>query len=996
MKQRTRKFLAGLLSLGMLLQAASPLSALAADDAAAAGTSPATELTVTFQAFGEDTTQTAEINQETTEFTLDDQTVKVSYEAGTRTYTFDGCLGKTRPSQYGPTHGDEITVSGTDTVHPNVVWTTSSGWNVTGGLFVENVNNFTGEKIYGNGTFTCDGDVTITSSTYAILGRLTVKSAQDVTVTSSNVDDRYVAASANITCSGKVTLRNEGKGQLTNAGDLKVTNAAGVELYCKDSYCDDYKNPMSAYDIILTNCSNDVSIINETEALTGDGSLTVSGSNVQSVTVKGSASGSLFASDKAAAISAKSLSVQNTNSEGSVGTVKFTKPTNAGDYKIVTGTSAESSDHTEKDLTESPRTDTYTKGYLSIEPGKAQTPAAPATEPTLELTFDPEHTAQKLTLTGQSDGTVTASGTLPNDIISTSYDSGTKTYTIKANFAKDVILAGTAADGEAPSLKLELQSGSTITPQNVNNVEIRSSASISIDNHTKILGDLDIQEVHGSIWMGGTVAGKLNINGGDTCTDIYMQPFASSTGYIFQSITVNAPAAKRFRLIGADSYGKPLTRDGITVTAKQVILDAPSSGTVGIVNFTAPDNRSYAAYTDYQKSTQIDVPALGTDFTGSYLQIDVASYPSLSVKTSDDFCLIETDGTKATVSSPLYGTLTNDNVTYDVATNTFTIYDTHFAGESGNTVEIIGIADGSGTKPSLVMKYENNPLVENGGLKVTNVQDFTAIATLGVANTLTVEAAGEVSIETAPAPASSMDITAAGLTIKTYLDDIGNVKFTPADTGTYKAYTDEAKTASLEALPTGDAVNSKYLRIEKASDDTTGGNDSGSTGGNTGDNDSGNTGGNTGSDDSGSTGGNTGSDDSGSTGNDDSGNTGSDTSTEDSAGGAVAAVLMGGAAVWGGYEVVTRVILHELLPEGAAIPTNRGELAALVWNTAGRPEPAAAPAFADIADPDTAKAAQWCVEQGLMDAKSEDTFKPDGWVPKFRTIEVWNQAFPKN
>ena len=622
-----------------------------------------------------------------------------------------------------------------------------------------------------------------------------------------------------------------------------------------------------------------------------------------------------------------------------------------------------------------------------------------ATQPTLELTIDPEHSAQNFTLTGQSDGTVTASSSLPSDIISASYDSDTKTYTIKANFSKKVTLAGTTVDGETPSLKLELQSGSTIIPQNVNNVEIHSSSSISISNYTEILGDLDIKEVNGSIWMGGTVAGKLNINGGDTCTDIYMQPSASSTGYIFQSITVNAPAAERFRLIGT-SYGNALTRDGITVTAKRVILEAPYSGTVGIVNFTAPDNRSYAAYTDYKKSTQIDVPAPGTDFTGSYLQIDVASYPSLSVKTSNGFCEIKTDGTNASVSSPLYGTLTNDNVTYDAATNTFTIYGTYFAGESGNTVEIIGIANGSGTKPSLVMKYENNPLVENGGLKVTNVQDFTAIATLGVANTLTVEAAGEVSIETAPAPASSMDITAAGLTIKTYLDDIGNVKFTPADTGTYKAYTDEAKTTSLEALPTGGAVSSKYLRIEKASDDTTGGDDSGSTGGNTGDNDSGNTGGNTGSDDSGSAGGNTGDNDSGntggSTGNDDSGNTGSDTSAEDSAGGAVAAVLMGGAAVWGGYEVVTRVILHDLLPKGTAIPTNRGELAALVWNTAGRPEPAAAPAFADIADPDTAKAAQWCVEQGLMDAKSEDTFKPDGWVPKFRTIEVWNQAFPKN
>ena len=112
------------------------------------------------------------------------------------------------------------------------------------------------------------------------------------------------------------------------------------------------------------------------------------------------------------------------------------------------------------------------------------------------------------------------------------------------------------------------------------------------------------------------------------------------------------------------------------------------------------------------------------------------------------------------------------------------------------------------------------------------------------------------------------------------------------------------------------------------------------------------------------------------------------------AGGAIAAVAVGGAAIWGGYEIATRVILHSLLPEDAAIPANRGQLALLVWNTAGRPEPAGAPAFADVVDPDMAKAAQWCTEQGTMGAKG-DCFEPEGWTPKFKVIEVWNKAFPK-
>ena len=114
----------------------------------------------------------------------------------------------------------------------------------------------------------------------------------------------------------------------------------------------------------------------------------------------------------------------------------------------------------------------------------------------------------------------------------------------------------------------------------------------------------------------------------------------------------------------------------------------------------------------------------------------------------------------------------------------------------------------------------------------------------------------------------------------------------------------------------------------------------------------------------------------------------------DTTGGAIAAVAVGGAAIWGGYEIATRVILNGLLPEGAAIPANRGQLALLIWTEKGKPEPAAQPAFADITDAEQAKAAQWCTEQGTMDAKG-DRFEPEGWTPKFKVIEVWNKAFPK-
>ena len=108
------------------------------------------------------------------------------------------------------------------------------------------------------------------------------------------------------------------------------------------------------------------------------------------------------------------------------------------------------------------------------------------------------------------------------------------------------------------------------------------------------------------------------------------------------------------------------------------------------------------------------------------------------------------------------------------------------------------------------------------------------------------------------------------------------------------------------------------------------------------------------------------------------------------AGGAIAAVALGGAALWGGYEVATRVILHNLLPEGAAIPKTQAQLALLLWNTAGQPEPANEPAFADV-DAATAKAAQWCTEQGYLSG----TFKPAKRVAKYNVIRTWNKAFPK-
>ena len=86
------------------------------------------------------------------------------------------------------------------------------------------------------------------------------------------------------------------------------------------------------------------------------------------------------------------------------------------------------------------------------------------------------------------------------------------------------------------------------------------------------------------------------------------------------------------------------------------------------------------------------------------------------------------------------------------------------------------------------------------------------------------------------------------------------------------------------------------------------------------------------------------------------------------------------------YQVGTELILDQLLPAGVAVPHTRAELAMLLWNTAGRPAPAALPAFADVANPELAQAAQWAIEQGYLKARADGSFKPDKGVAKWRVI----------
>ena len=583
------------------------------------------------------------------------------------------------------------------------------------------------------------------------------------------------------------------------------------------------------------------------------------------------------------------------------------------------------------------------------------------------------------------------------------YDSSAQRYVVAGTFGDNMVITGTQSNGQYPNIKFDIQSkgpGKSIKPQKLNDVEITSTTGVTIDNSSRVYGDLDIN-ANGYIWIGGTADGKVTITS-TSSRDIYMQPFDNTEGYVAESMVVNAPASEQFRIVGYQAYNKPLTKNGITVTAKSVILDARYNKQVGKVTFHAPDSGSYVAYTDVEKTNSIALPN-NTELTGEYLVIEegTPATPTLSItvdKGGPTQQTVTLTG-KSDGAVDMTGDALNLTATYEPTTGTYTISST-----LRSSAVITGTAAG-GQKPSLVLTSKQPTL------DVSGVNDFSievpAIAINGnaaidcdgavqiissgsnaLSGTLTITNAGNVTVKGGTQPLAGgsiqcngsveitsgddicyhdltiktsgsvsitgrvvdtlwpknclLDVTASGLTLNNTMGGIGRVKFTPSDAGEYTASTDAEE---LENLPNGEVISGSSLSIRpKAASE-----EPADTAGSTAD-----------------------------------------------AGGALAAVMVGGAAVWGGYQAATRIILHKLLPEGAAIPANRGQLALLVWNTAGRPEPAAAPAFTDVADADMAKAAQWCAEQGYLDAKTESTFKPNGLVTKVKVIEVWNAAFPKN
>ena len=107
--------------------------------------------------------------------------------------------------------------------------------------------------------------------------------------------------------------------------------------------------------------------------------------------------------------------------------------------------------------------------------------------------------------------------------------------------------------------------------------------------------------------------------------------------------------------------------------------------------------------------------------------------------------------------------------------------------------------------------------------------------------------------------------------------------------------------------------------------------------------------------------------------------------------GAVGGTLVG-LTLYTAHELGITQTLRETLPAGAAIPANRGELALLLWNAADKPEPENQPAFTDVSDPETAKAAQWAIEAGLMETESSGKFAPAKRVTRLKVFRTWKAA----
>ena len=932
MKLRTRKFLAGLLSLGLLLQAASPLSALAAEGGSAAHT-----LTVTVG----NTTYNLTANGETVSF-------DVAWPLGYPTVSYDKGF-----AFEGGFNGDVILNGGENVTIKGESYAVNGSLNATvNDLTVTKSDSGTDAAIRGEATITSAGDVRISGNldynnislvNQAVEGKLTVNSAQDVSI------DGILNGGADINC--QTLSLNCGNGS-TVSGTLTVHNAQKIQATAFAIY-GVIGDRGKAGKLVLDHCTGAVTLCN-----------TYGYEAVQAGTVEvRNLPTGYVARYYAGSSEAESTETQDANdcARYSYFRIEYVNPSN----KTLTLTNAKA--YTDAEYTTELINATSANGTSTYHVDEGKTVYVKAVAPgegqwKFGGWIDREETSEKITVTVTEDMTLTAkwvertTHTLTlkyaeayegeTKLVGTAGENGTTTYTVENG--KELTIKAVAPDetqqwmfkGWTGSNKTDKEINVTVhenmaltakwvveTPEPDEGEEVPYGITVTIGNNPPIevtsencghilgVGNDKLTYDPDTHTLTGTGSfGKMKVEITDDLEDKVDVVLSNANGAVVNgSLTVTG--AQDVKVTGVSSTAL-ITGDATITCAGDILMDNTGSGNV--LGYGDHGNL------DVQSAQNVTIHGegrTGTDEDGNNYTI----YGRAEIECSGNVEITSQNG--GAVWDPVVITKAA-NVT--ITANQRAVWDSRSYLDS--SINCSG---------EVKITSKNAAALHDGKLTITGATDVTISgkrdegATIGGDAEIT--CSGDVVLEN----------TGGGNAVS------GELKYTPTHTQKYEIKTGTTAESAEVVYPgesgtgyTG-AFNDPYINIAPAS--------------------------------------------SGDTTPDDTGTVDSDSG----AGGAVAAVLVGGAAVWGGYEIATRVILHNILPEGAEIPANRGQLALLVWNTAGRPEPVNTPAFADVADADTAKAAQWCVEQGIMDAKSESTFKPEGWMPKFKTIEVWERAFPK-
>ena len=934
MKLRTRKFLAGLLSLGLLLQAASPLSALAAEGGSATHT-----LTVTVG----NTTYNLTANGETVSFDVAWPLgyPAVSYDDG---FAFEGGFN----GDVTLNGGENVTIKGES-------YAVNGSLNATvNDLTVTKSDSGTDAAIRGDATITSAGDVRISGNldynnislvNQAVEGKLTVNSAQDVSI------DGILNGGADINC--QTLSLNCGNGS-TVSGTLTVHNAQKIQATAFAIY-GVIGDRGKAGKLVLDHCTGAVTLCN-----------TYGYEAVQAGTVEvRNLPTGYVARYYAGSSEAESTETQDANdcARYSYFRIEYVNPSN----KTLTLTNAKA--YTDAAYTTELINATSANGTSTYHVDEGKTVYVKAVAPgegqwKFGGWIDREETSEKITITVTEDMTLTAkwvertTHTLTlkyaeayegeTKLVGTAGENGTTTYTVENG--KELTIKAVAPDetqqwmfkGWTGSNKTDkeitvtVNKNMTLTANWVKEIPepdegVNYGIKVTIGNGTPIevtsencghilgVGNDKLTYDPDTHTLTGTGSfGKMKVEITDDLEDKVDVVLSNANGAVVNgSLTVTG--AQDVKVTGVSSTAL-ITGDATITCAGDILMDNTGSGNV--LGYGDHGNL------DVQSAQNVTIHGEGrtsTDEDGNNYTI----YGRAEIECSGNVEITSQNG--GAVWDPVVITKAA-NVT--ITANQRAVWDSRSYLDS--SINCSG---------EVKITSKNAAALHDGKLTITGATDVTISgnrnygATVG--GNVTITCSGPVVLEN----------TGSGNAVS------GELKYTPNPSNKpyeIKAGENAADDASKEPVATkeeggtfSEPVDASYISITAVGTPPVVPDDDDFTGGDSG------------------------------------------------AGGAVAAVLVGGAAVWGGYEITTRVILHNILPEGAEIPANRGQLALLVWNTAGRPEPVNTPAFADVADADTAKAAQWCVEQGIMDAKSESSFKPEGWMPKFKTIEVWEKAFPK-